>query len=378
MDMQKSLYSRYVEKYFEGIVLETVNNINGSQNPENVRYYHREMLRPEFSPNGFWQSVNVWNTRVSADYVAMDSPLPLKKRDRITKTIGEIVKSGMELSLNERQITDINAMLRTPNIPEGQIVASLFQDTPRVIYGIYELMERTFLQALSTGTTLIEDKDNVGIGIRMDFGYLDRNKFEAKTDWTDYDNAKPLDDLKKMKKAAEDYGRAINIIMMDDVTLDHLTNCKQVKDYIGWRANYIGKADIPAPSLDQLNNALRGDNKYGFTIEEIKRKIIVESDAEQTTITPWKQGMVIGLPTRSVGVLAYAMLAEDENPVNGVQYQRAGESILVSKYSSNRPFQEWTSSQARVVPVISGVESIYQLNALPESNSEDEPIVIEP
>jgi len=48
------------------------------------------------------------------------------------------------------------------------------------------------------------------------------------------------------------------------------------------------------------------------------------------------------------------------HPVAGVSYQTADQYILVSKYRVNRPsLREYTTSQARVVPVIYNVERIY-------------------
>lgn len=69
------------------------------------------MLRKKYSVTGKWEAISVMNTRISADYVAMDFSLPLKRRDSIGKTSGDIVKSGMELWLNEKQLTELDTML---------------------------------------------------------------------------------------------------------------------------------------------------------------------------------------------------------------------------------------------------------------------------
>lgn len=48
------------------------------------------------------------------------------------------------------------------------------------------------------------------------------------------------------------------------------------------------------------------------------------------------------------------------HPVAGVSYETADNYILVSKYRENRPsLREYTTSQARVVPVISNPDRIY-------------------
>ena len=55
-------------------------------------------------------------------------------------------------------------------------------------------------------------------------------------------------------------------------------------------------------------------------------------------------------------------MGEQDAPVAGVSYQTADDFILVSKYRKNDPLAEFTSSQARVVPVICNVEQIYQID----------------
>ena len=55
--------------------------------------------------------------------------------------------------------------------------------------------------------------------------------------------------------------------------------------------------------------------------------------------------------------------AEATRPVNGVTYQTADNAILVSRYSTNDPLREFTSSQAMIVPIISNVDMIYTVDS---------------
>src|SRR5699024_7399342 len=139
------------------IVVRTVNKVNDTKNP--LTYLHRSMLRREFSVTGRWESINIANTVVMADVVAMDSELPLKKRDSITRASGEITKIGMKLYLTEKQLTELNLLISN-NPTSSQIGAKLFQDTKRVINGVYERLEKMFLEGLSTGVTVVEDTEN--------------------------------------------------------------------------------------------------------------------------------------------------------------------------------------------------------------------------
>ncbi|MDR2652258.1 MAG: major capsid protein [Prevotellaceae bacterium] len=363
MTQEKSLYPNLVNDYFRGIVVNIVEKLNGKNNEQALSYLFREMLREEYSVTGKWEAINIMNTRVSADYVSMDASLPLKRRDSMGKVSGDIVKSGMELWLSETQLTELDTMI-SQNISEAEIAAKLFVDTPRVIAGIYELMEKSFLQGLSTGVTVIDDAENTGIGVRLDFGYLDANKFGVSVLWNNV-AAKPLNDLRRALKKAKGDGNTISDVYMDDVTFENFVATQQVKEYFAFSIGFIGNTDIvPTPTLEKINAALKVDNRYKFTIHIVDRTVINEKNGVRKTVTPWDEGKVILTTSKEVGVLTYARLAEQNHPVDAVSYQMAGNFILVSKYRQNKPsLSEWTSSQARVVPVICNVEQIYSIDA---------------
>ncbi len=167
--MEKSLYFEYVRKYFPKLILSIVEKLNDA-NQTQLSYMFKQLLSTEYSVDGRWESLVGQYTRVAADVVAMDSPLPLKKRDSMARKSGELPKMGMELFLNEKQMTDIDTMLAL-GTDVDTIVQKIFADTPRVIVGIYERVESMFLEGFSTGVALA-DEDNVGTGVRIDYGYL--------------------------------------------------------------------------------------------------------------------------------------------------------------------------------------------------------------
>jgi hypothetical protein len=372
--MEKSQFIEYLNKYMNGIIVSTVEKLNDKQNNV-LTYLHKQMLRKEFSFSGKWETLSTLNTRVSADFVSMDSSLPLKRRDFLRKASGEIAKSGMELWINETQLTELLTLTEIRSVKEADIVAKIFTDTPRVITGIYELMEKMFLQGLSTGIAEVEDKEIqeidgrkvTGVGVRLDYGYLNENKFGVGVLWAgNPTTAKPLDDLRRVIKKAKDRdGNSITDVWMDDVTFEAMIATTQVKEFFAWHNNWLGAAQIvPNPTLDQLNAALKKDQRYRCTVHIIDRSVVNEKNGEHTTEKPWEEGKVILSTSTQVGVLAWARLAEMVKPQANVNYQIADEYILVSMFGTNRPsLMEFTTSQARAVPVICNVEQIYQLDA---------------
>ncbi|MDR1459785.1 MAG: major capsid protein [Bacteroidales bacterium] len=359
--MEQSLFVKWINKYFKGIVVKTVETLNG-KNDKELTYLFKTMLTKEYSPTGKWDAISLLNTRISADYVAMDSSLPLKRRESMGKASGEIVKSGMELWLNEKQLTDLDTMI-AQKVDDAEIIAKLFHDAPKVITGIYELMEKSFLEGLSTGITAIDDTENEGTGVRLDYKYLNENKFGVSALWSDV-NAKPLDDILELLDKANADGNKISFVYMDRATFRNFAKTTQVKEEFAFHIGFVGN-NIPNPTLKKVNEALADNDDYKFQIQIVDRKIINEKKGERTIVTPWSSGKVILTSTRQVGVLSWARLAEQNHPVTGVSYQTVDDYILVSKYRQNKPsLAEFTTSQARVVPVICNVEQIYQIDTL--------------
>ena len=362
--MEQSLFIKWLDKYFQGIVVKTVETLNNKPGELALTYMFKEMLRKQFSVTGKWETLNILNTRVSADIVAMDSSLPLKLRDSIMKASGDIPKSGMELWLNETQLTELNTLIAT-KVDDKEIVAKLFHDLPKVISGIYEMNENLFLQGLSTGVIAVDDTKNTGTGIRLDFGYLTANKFGVPILWNNA-AAKPLDDLAVvLKKAKHQDGHTITQVYMDDITFDNFVKTTQVKEYFAFSIGFFGdKTIVPIPTLEKINAALKADNRFKIEINIVDRTVILEKNGVRTTVTPWSEGKVILTTSKEVGVLNYARLAEQVHQVAGVSYQTADDYILVSKFRENRPsLKEFTTSQARVIPVICNVEQIYSIDS---------------
>jgi len=361
--MVQSSFIKYIQKYFPGIVINIVEKLNDDKRP--LTYLHRRMLRKDFSVDGKWTAISAAYSRVAADVVAMDSQLPLKKRDAISRANGDIPKMGMALWLNENQLTALDTLVAMGAINGANdklILQKLFEDTPKCIEGVYERLEYMFLQGLSTGVTSVIDTENVGTEVRVDFGYMTANKFGTSVVWSgNASTAKPFDDINKMLiKAQQTDGNKIVKILIDRATLNNLLATTQAKELYAFSIGYVG-ASTPLPNLEQINRMALSN--YGFQFEVVERSVRVEKNGAQTTLVPWEAGMLVALTQDNVGSLIWSKLAEMNHPVPAVSYQTADDFILVSKYRKHDPVSEWTSSQARVLPVISNVDQIYQLDS---------------
>lgn len=353
--MEPSLFLAWVTKYFPGLTIRVVETLNGEDRQPS--YLHRTMLRKEQSLDGKWASLASDNVNVVADVVAMDSSLPLKSRPAIQSATGDIPKMGMELKLNENQLFALDTLVAR-GASDAEIIAKLFADTPRAITGIYEQNEAIFLQGLSTGVALV-DGDNVGTGVRLNYGYLASNKFGAGVVWGGA-GFTPVTDIQNVISAASDKGRTITNILMDRATFNQIRTSDEGK---GLYAASIGVPAAGAPIPNSRNFQESFTDETGATITIVDRSVTYEVDGVRTARKPWAAGQVVFLTSLEVGSLVWTKVVEMNHPTAGVTYSIVDDFILVSKYVLNRPSPaEFTSSQAMVVPVISNVESIFLLD----------------
>lgn len=358
--MEQSLYFKYIEKYFPKLVLGITEKLN-EENQTTLSYLHKQLLGTDYSVDGRWESLTGTYSRVAADVVSMDSSLPLKKRDSLGRASGDLPKIGMELFLNEKQMSDIDALI-AQNANIDTIVAKIFADTPRVIIGVLERLEYMFLQGLSTGVALV-DSDNVGAGVKVDYQYLTENQFGVQVLWNTPATAKPLDDIQRVVDRAESLGYNIRNMYADTYAINKFLACDQVRQQYAFVIGYVGALNnVPIPSLEQANVLL--NDKFGLTLTKVNRSVVTEVNGVRTPVKPWQEGMVVFTVEDRVGSVVWTDLAEKKHPVAGVSYETANEFILVSKYRVNRPsLREYTTSQARVVPVITNVDKIFTLDS---------------
>lgn len=377
----ESLYKEFLEDKYQPTVDSIVRTINGEEGDRN--YLQDELLTPKFAVSGNWESITSDNTYVMADFVSADSELPIKRRDSLGKVSGKLVKSGMSLALNETQMQDIDTMIAV-GADEEDIVEAIMDDTTRCIRGHKELIECALLEELSTGVCEIDDEENVGIGVRINAGYLDENKFSPQVVWSDTENSKPLDDLEKVIDAANAKKRDLNYVWMDRTAWKQFRDSRQVREYIAGRDKkvYIGGSTIdslPKSTLAEVNSILREDETYGVEIRIVSFKAVRERNGVRTTIEPWKRGMVVFTRSTNIGTLWHAKVAEDNHRVDGTTYVEVGNDVLLSKYRTNKPtLKEWTQIQARTVPVVNGAEGIYQIDTTETTtdSTEDSKITI--
>ena len=355
--MVQSQFVEYIRKIFPRLQ-NVVDTVNGKRNGEQKRtYLHKTMLRKVYSADQKWSNAAVNTTYVAADMVSMNSPLPIKSRDAIAHANGSLPKIGMKKIMFESDINAVNIM-KAQGAEWTNIANKLTSDPIACSVGIDEQNEANFLTGLSNGIVAVEDENNTGTALRINFGYLPENCFGVETR-----NELTLDDIKRVLANADNNGDTIITIAIALSTYNKLRQTQGAKELV---ANYRGQAfdsstKLPVPTASLFDEAFADDNN-GVRFLKIDRSIISEKNGKRKPYKPWNPNRLIFLTTEEVGALVWGTLAEKTNPVEGVVYSTVDEYKLISRYRTTEPFTETTSGQALVLSVIENVDQIYSLD----------------
>ncbi len=352
----KSLFPQYVDKYFPSYVASVSEKLNGRSLNNQIPFLFPDMLTPRFSADGRWEAISASYTQVTADVVALGSPVPLKSRDSLRTLVGDIPKIAVKRSLNEVELKNIDTMI-AQNRPEADIVNRIFSDIPFVINAVDERIEDLFLSLLSKGEGMATDNNN--FAIRFGLSYPTGNQSGVRKVWSD-SSAVPVDDIQDIMDKAEKTGGA-RFCYTDDTALKAMYTNTQVRGLFGFQQNYVGGgSNVPNLSFMQLQQVFM--NMWGIQLVRVARTTYTETNGMVNTHKAWKDGTMVFTRDARVGDLVYTSTVEESRPVAGVAYQMANPYCLVSQYSEQEPYVEFTKAQAMVVPIVNNVDAIYTLD----------------
>lgn len=342
--------------------------VNGKNERERT-YLHKRRLRRVYSPDQKWEGTSA-NTRfVAADYVAFDSPLPLKKRGSVSTSNGKLPKMGLRREMKESDINAVNIMINQLNALQAgsdaykqkkrQIIKKLIDDPAFCAIGIDERNEYTYLYGISNGVVVVKDENNNGLGLRVNYGYKDTNIFGTKV-LGECDG----DDFQRIVDKANADGNTIAVAMVSKSRLDKIRRTRWARELAAdyKEQMYSDSTKLPVPSQKTFMEAF--ESEYGFGFIVVNRSILIEKNGEDKPEKPFNQDRIIFLPNSDYdGSLVHGTLAEMTNPAENVVYSTVDEFKLISRLRVTEPsFQEKTKGQALVLPVIEDVDAIYALD----------------
>ena len=352
--MDKSIFHNYLAKFFPKLQ-RLIETINGKRDTP-LEYFFKKMLRTEYSPDNKWESDTINTTFVAADYVAEDSEAPLKSRDSIATANGKLPKVSIARQMKESEFTKLRIM-EAQGGQAQQIAQRLANDPIACATGIDELNEFSFLSGFYNGYVAVKDDENPNALLRLNFNYPKKNTYNATVN-----HVIDLDDIKEVIKHASDDGNTIKHIAISKAAYDELRKTQKarqlVADYNG--QTYDSSTLLPIPTPAKFNDAFK-DETSGVDFTIIDRSVIKEANGKRTPVKPFGNDRLIFYCNDVVGTLVYGRLAEQDHPVENVDYSTVDVYKLIARFRQTNPLREMTTGQAFVAPIIEDVDQIYVL-----------------
>ena len=367
-----SIFQKYIEQFMPMLGLYVSEKVNGKSERERT-YLHKKRLEPVYSPDQKWEGTSANTRYVAADYVALDSPIPLKKRGSISSSNGKLPKIGIRRIMNETDINNLNIMEGQLNaLEEGsdaykrkkrQIIKKLADDPTFCAIGIDEKNEFAYLYGISNGIVLVagdeNDDSNTGIGMRVNYGYKSQNILH-----TTVKDTCDGDDFQRVNDRVNADGNTTAVAMISKFLLDKIRKTRWARELAADYKEqvYTDASKLPVPSVKTFTDAF--ENEFGYNFIIVNRTILCEKNGKDVPVKPFNPNRVVFLPNADKdGSLVHGSLAEMTHPAENVNYNTIDDYKLISRLRVTDPtFAEITKGQAMVLPVIEDVDAIYILD----------------
>ena len=158
---------------------------------------------------------------------AFDTLPPKRERHGFNMKEYEMPFFREQMNIKERDRQELLKISETNNAMINEVVREIYDDRIELINGASASMERMRMQALFTGEININDSE--GLDVIVDYGFNAANQettLAGTARWTDYANAKPIQDLLAAKKVAKITGTAV--ANMSQKTFADLLSCESV------------------------------------------------------------------------------------------------------------------------------------------------------
>jgi len=300
---------------------------------------------------------------IMADVIEYNSSAPEKTRRTISKRYGDIPKTAIKRSMDEKDMNDYNVLSALADDNNKKALLDIvFADIDFCYTGALARTEYLAMQALSYGSLTLDSDNNNGIITEtdVDFGIPSANKTAVGTVWSTAAGATPIADIEEVVKDAKDAGHRIANIVMDLATYHYMIATDEVKDrYAVFQRIETSRKTIPTE--EELNAML---SAYKLpTILIVDSSVRFENkDHTITTLDPWKTGYVSFIPEMKVGRILHGPIAKENSDVfKKTAIMTKKDHVLLSKWSNPDPFGEWTEAQANFFPTFNDVDAMYIL-----------------
>lgn len=330
-------------------------------------------VKPMYFPNFFtpkrvsslkWETlVGEKGAPVIADVISFDASAPEKTREVISKMSGDIPKTAIKRGMNESEYQEYKDLERDAqgDADQLELLNLSFKDTDFVYNGVRGRMEWWAMQFMSRGGFNLSAKNNSGI-VTTEFvgcGMPKANKKKSSNDWSKAATADGLQDIEDVVTAAVAEGVNLRYVVM--LTTDFTLLKKQkatIEKIKGW-VNQTAKITITKKVINEYLAEQENPIKI-ITISPAVR--IEDANHRRKTVCPWVKHRVCFLEDLNVGNVQHGpIMAENSESLKKKAIIVKKDFILITKFSTEEPFKEWTKAEANAIPVVNDPDAMYIL-----------------
>jgi len=303
----------------------------------------------------------------AASIVDRDSATPVRSRQGIEKLQGTIpaIKEMFKMTEGDyRNFLSMQALGLDDATKKAQILDFIFGDVKKVGESAHKRLDIMALQAVSTGTISLDinvNPDGLVLGSAIDLLMPSTNKSNASVSWATSASATPITDIQTIVRNAGDRGIMFTKILMSKTLWYKFQLCTQVLNSLKDFYSYKTTSGIAVSTLENVNGYLVAN---GFPIIElVDSRVGVEKDGVIGVISPFDEDNASFIPAGQLGSIKNAIAIEQVSPISNVSYGQFNRA-LISKWSTNEPFGEWTKVELNAMPSLEAIDSIFILTAV--------------
>lgn len=313
----------------------------------------------------FTSAIGRSRIEAAASIVNRDSKTPLRARAQLEKYNGEIPAIREMFQMKESDFRNFLA-LQALNVDDAtkrqQLLDYLFNDVKFVGDSAHKRLDMMVLEAISTGKislTVTNNPDGLVLDNALDLLMPSTNKSNSTTSWDAATTAKPIDDITDVVNSGQERGISFAKILMSRSLFLKFAACKSVTDsLIGFNQLQRGAA---VATLAKVNDYLQANLLPPIEIVDVP--IGVEKNGVISTIRPFSDKAASFIPAGNLGEIKNAIPIEQFRKVSKVSYATYNHA-LISKWSENEPFAEWTKVELNAFPAVEAIDSIFILTAV--------------
>ena len=317
-------------------------------------------LEDKFQLSLDWRSVlAVMEQSPLASVIDFSGKKPVYTRPTVSKLSGEIPTLGMKYQMSKREVREyleLQDKVGTLGISSTDLIDFLMPDIKRATLGPHNVLDRLFLESISTGQMSLTAANNPkGVIWNTALNWGITEKFAQTAAWSTAATATPLKDIKKVVEDwADSKGARFNMMKMSRATFNLMVATTEFKSAFTstFTLSGLNKTELNNNQFMTVANVNQVMQSLELpTLEIIERSYFVEGkDGTRTAIKPFADNRVSFSIDNQYGQVIRTYANEDRSPIANKSYSTAM-NVLLSKYK-DMDGNEFTESEFNAIPVL--------------------------